>query len=165
MLFSPTSGQSSTWQGVADVGARFALLSSLSVGIDAKLPLSEAQVNAGAATASVRVRWFGVDVAREQLLALGHLHLSYGAGVALIDTRAVGVATAGFVSHSLHTLSPTPYVAGSLGVFVLPTLRLGVELSAGYSVAPLKFSVDGDRLGQVGPFVSTGVARLEILLR
>lgn len=83
-----------------------------------------------------------------------------GAGVALIDARVEGVASPGYEAHTLHTIAPTPYLATSTSFELAPTVRFGVDLSAGYSTAALKFSEDANRLGQVGPWIASGIARL-----
>lgn len=162
---SPSSGKHTLWQGMAHLGARYAPIAPLSVGVDVRWPLSNVEIDANAGKAMVRARWLGVDVRGEVSPDSKYIHTNMGAGVALIDARVEGVASPGYEAHTLHTLSPTPYLATSTSFELAPTVRIGVDLSAGYSTAALKFSEDGNRLGQVGPWITSGIARLDLVVR
>jgi hypothetical protein len=165
LFFSPSSGLANTRLGVTGVAVRLAPWDTVSLGAAARFPTASQEIDAAGGSTSVTARWYSLDVRRESLLLLDRVHLSYGPGVALLDARSRGAPIGGFRGSELRALSPAPHAAASIGVFLGPTLRVAAELMAGVSLRPLTFSLDGQRIGQVGPWVGGATIGLDVLFR
>jgi hypothetical protein len=165
LFFSPSSGQENTLLGSAGASLRVAPWDTVSLGASARFPTASQQIDAAGGSTSVSVRWYALDVRHESLFFSDRLHLSYGPGLALLDASSHGAPSGGFRGSDLRVHSPAPHLAASVGVFLGPTLRITTELMAGASLRPLSFSLDGQRIGQVGPWVGSATVGLTILFR
>lgn len=135
---------------VGSLGARLALGSAFSVGLQGASSLQGPNRSAVGGEVSFSARWIGLEGRHERLWLDGRLHGSVGLGIGVIQSRAKGDPVPGYTGTERSSVAPAPYLPLSVGWVVSLALRLDAQALFAWSLRPFAVASGGEVTGRFG---------------